>query len=147
MAYPVTEHRDDTLLNMLSSNIMAVADYHPPVDGSQQISLKQSFASAAALFRALDASTRGVIVPYGEGKEVITALSERIDDPAKGYALLRRAQLFAVNVYPNIFEKLMKSNAIYEINGLGVWGLRGEYYSPEFGLAHETVTRLETEVH
>ena len=147
MAYPVTEYRDDTLLNMLSSNTMAAADYRPLANGSQQISLKQSFASAASLFRALDASTRGVIVPYDGGRNIITALSGRIDDPVKGYALMRRAQLFAVNVYPNIFDKLMKSNAIYEINGLGVWGLREEYYSPEFGLAHEAVTRLETEVH
>ena len=147
MAYPVTEHRNDTLLNMLSSNTMAAAGYRPPAGGSHQIPLKQSFASAASLFQAIDASTRGVIVPYGEGREVITELSGKIDNPAGGKALLRRAQLFAVNVYPNIFNKLIKTNAVYEINGLGVWGLREEYYSQEFGLAHEAVTRLETEVH
>jgi|LSQX01.3.fsa_nt_gb CRISPR-associated endonuclease/helicase Cas3 len=147
MAYPVTEHRNDTLLNMLSSNTMAAAGYRPPAGYSHQIPLKQSFASAASLFQAIDASTRGVIVPYGEGREVITELSGKIDNPAGGKALLRRAQFFAVNVYPNIFNKLIKSNAVYEINGLGLWGLREEYYSQEFGLAHEAVTRLETEVH
>lgn len=147
MAYPVTEHRNDTLLNMLSSNTMAAAGYRPPAGCSHQIPLKQSFASAASLFQAIDASTRGVIVPYGEGREVITELSGKMDNPAGGKALLRRAQFFAINVYPNIFNKLIKSNAVYEINGLGVWGLREEYYSQEFGLVHEAVTRLETEVH
>ncbi len=146
MAYPVAKHRNDTLLNMLSLNTYAAGCYLSH-GNTPQIPLKQSFGSAASIFSALDATTRGVLVPYGDGAETIAELCGDIYEPSRISALLHKAQQFSVNVYPNILEKLVKANAVYELNGLEVWALREEYYSLEFGLSDEAITGLRMEVH
>jgi CRISPR-associated endonuclease/helicase Cas3 len=80
--------------------------------------------------------TRGVVVPVGqEGKEIIAALCAGFD-PETDYKLLRRAQRFSVNTYSNVFDKLTRSNAIYEAQqGTGIWCLKEEFYSSDFGLS------------
>ena len=146
MAYPVAKHRNDTLLNMLSLNTYAAGCYLSHGD-TPQIPLKQSFGSAANIFSALDATTRGVLVPYGDGAETIAELCGDIYEPSRINALLHKAQQCSVNVYPNILQKLVNMNAVYELNGLEVWALREEYYSLEFGLSDEAITGLRMEVH
>ena len=145
MAYPVKESRDDSLLNMLSSNVWADSKYQSSGPATS-ILLKQSFSTAASLFQALDISSRGVLVPYLEGERIIADLSGEIYDPAQGWALLRQAQQYTVNVYPNILEKLSKAGAVYQVKDLGVFALREEFYSPNLGLTPEPASRFKLEV-
>jgi CRISPR-associated endonuclease/helicase Cas3 len=148
MSYNVKKPRNDTLLNMLAENIYAVNE-HNKLKPKFFPFLRQSFASAAEQFKAIDAPTRGVIVPYKEGKSIIAQLCGQIFDPSKIAALLHRAQLYSVNVYANVFDILQKQGVIYEITvdsdrtDLGVWALRGEYYSVDFGLSREPVAKFE----
>jgi CRISPR-associated endonuclease/helicase Cas3 len=74
MDYPVgpeQAEREDTLLQMLSDDQLAVAarQSHPA------IYLRQAFMTAAKAFQAFDSRTQGLIVPYTPiGKAVIAAL-------------------------------------------------------------------------
>ena len=75
MSYPVTAEntvvgRADDLFNLLSLNSVSVDEYRRIHNSFPSIPLKQSFQSAAKAFHAIDSSTRGVIVPYGNEGEV-----------------------------------------------------------------------------
>ena len=58
--------------------------------------------AAAKAFKAIDAPTRGVIVPYGQaGSGIITELCAAYL-PDKEFVFLRRAQQFTVNIFPEV---------------------------------------------
>jgi len=146
MDYPLTAKHighDDTLLNLLSTNSLAVHE-HNKAEKAPNIYLRQSFMSAAKAFKAIDAPTRGVIVQYGkEGQEIVTALCAAYL-PDKEFELLRRAQQFTVNVFPNVLERLTKAGATQEIQeGTGILYLDYRYYSDEFGLSEIPVRNME----
>lgn len=140
MSYPVSGNalgRDDTLLNLLSDNPHAISDYARTHRRAPTRFLRQSFMTAARAFKAIDAPTRGVIVPHGEaGKALIAELCAAYF-PDKEFELLRRAQQYSVNVLPQQLEALSKANAVHEIqDGTGILYLAdARYYSEEFGLS------------
>lgn len=140
MSYAVPRQeigRDDTLLDLLSDNSLAISDYTGVHRQPPPIHLRQSFMSAARAFKAIDAPTRGVIVPHGEaGKALIAELCAAYF-PDKEFELLRRAQQYSVNVLPNLLEALTKAGALKEIQeGTGILYLADpRYYSEEFGLS------------
>ena len=147
MDYPVsdrTQGHDDTLLNLLSVNTQATAEYGRTKGQKPDIYLRQSFMSAARAFKAIDAPTRGVIVPYGTvGPALITALCAAYL-PDKEFDLLRQAQQFTVNVFPQTLERLTKAGAVKEIQeGTGILFLDSRYYSPEFGLSETPDGKME----
>lgn len=141
MSYPVSGNvlgRDDTLLNLLSDNTHAVSDY-ARTHNKRPLTrfLRQSFMTAARAFKAIDAPTRGVIVPHGEaGKALIAELCAAYF-PDREFDLLRRAQQYSVNVLPQQLEALSKANAVHEIQeGTGILYLAdARYYSEELGLS------------
>jgi CRISPR-associated endonuclease/helicase Cas3 len=144
MDYPVGQdkaERDDTLLNMLSENKQAVG---MSVPSPPSVYLRQAFMTAAEAFQAIDSNTRGVIVPYGaEGKAVIADLCSA-DWQEKHFALLKRAQLFTVNVFPYVLEKLQEAAAVRECQeGTGILYLDEKYYSADFGLNVEGTEEME----
>ena len=140
MGYPVSANmlgRDDTLLNLLSDNPLAVGDYTRSKKQAPARFLRQSFMSAARAFKAIDAPTRGVIVPHGEvGKALIADLCAAYM-PDKEFELLRRAQQYSVNVLPHQLEALSRAQAAREIqDGTGILYMADAlYYSEEFGLS------------
>lgn len=148
MSYPISARQighDDTLLNMLSSNTLAVGDYKRTKRQAPTIYLRQSFMTAAKAFKAIDAPTRGVIVPYGSiGKELINDLCAAYL-PDKEFELLRQAQQFSVNVFPNVLGKLSKDGIVREIReGTGILYLTdSRYYSLEFGLSETPEGNME----
>jgi len=148
MDYPVNANtlgRDDTLLNLLSANTQAVADYGLTHKQAPGIYLRQSFMAAAKAFKAIDVPTRGVIVSYGqEGREIITSLCAAYL-PDKEFDLLRQAQQFSVNVFPQILDQLTKAGAVKEIQeGTGILFLAdSRYYNDEFGLSETPDGKME----
>ena len=148
MDYPVSASmigHDDTLLNLLSINSQATVQYGRINGAKPSIYLKQSFMAAAKAFKSIDAPTRGIIVPYSEaGKEIIATLCAAYL-PDKEFDLLRRAQQFTVNVFPNILERLMEANLVQEIQeGTGILFLVDKrYYSAEFGLSEIPEGKME----
>lgn len=148
MDYPVSARtlgRDDTLLNLLSANTQASAAYGSAKGRAPNLYLRQSFMAAARAFKAIDAPTRGVIAPHTQaGKDIITALCAAYL-PDKEFDLLRRAQQFSVNVFPQVLERLTKAGAVQEIQeGTGILFLAdSRYYSDEFGLTETPEGKME----
>ncbi|MGR5549912.1 CRISPR-associated helicase Cas3' [Vibrio sp. DNB22_12_1] len=131
MAYPVKQ--DQTLLNLLSSNQRNI--------NKTPFALKQSFMTAAKQFKAIDAPVHSVIVPFNdEAKHIITqlcALDKRFDI-ASYRKLLKAAQKYSVNIFPNVWQKLTDQQAVYPIaQDEAVFYLSDEFYSQDFGLSVE----------
>ena len=104
--------------------------------------LMQSFKSAGRAFQAIDAPTHAVIVPYGEGAELIAKLCGEWD-PKEMHRTLQKAQRYSVNVFPNVWGKLQKENALYEtIEGSGIYYLNERYYNDEFGLSLDETSEM-----
>ena len=139
MAYPVTAKQagcEDTLLNLLSNNGRNIGRTQPG-------QFRQSFKTAGQVFKAIDAPTQAVIVPHGKGKEIIAELCGEFE-PAKAYKLLRQAQKYSVNVFPNIWRKLIDADAVFQIQGEELYFLDEQYYSDDFGLSTEIVSAMDT---
>lgn len=145
MAYPLNERqvgRTDTLLNLLSENNLNTGF-------NASLHLKQSFMTAGNAFKAIDAPTQSVIVPYQQGKQLITELCgiAKEFDAARYYTCLKQAQKFSVNVFPNVWKKLLDQRAVYEIQpGEGVYCLDERYYSEAFGLSTVAVGKADVTI-
>ncbi|WP_099612547.1 CRISPR-associated helicase/endonuclease Cas3 [Vibrio fujianensis] len=131
MSYPVKQ--DQSLLNLLSSNQRNI--------NKTPFALRQSFMTAAKQFKAIDAPVHSVIVPFNEeAQSIITqlcALDKRFD-AASYRGLLKAAQKYSVNIFPNVWQKLTDQQAVYPIaQDEAVFYLSEEFYSQDFGLSLE----------
>ena len=148
MDYPVsaqTVGRDDTLLSLLSINSLVMDEYGRNHDTAPNIYLRQSFMSAARAFKVIEAPTRGIIVPYGKtGRDLINDLCSAFEVD-KQFKLLRRAQQYTVNVFPQDLERLQKTGAVHEIqNGVDILYLSdARYYNQAFGLSQTPEGNME----
>ena len=143
MSYTISSRitgRNDNLLNLLSSNNNNIGKR------TSQL-LKQSFMTAGKAFKAIDSPTQAVIVPYGEKglkiKNELCAVAKEFD--VKKYKkLLKQAQQYSVNVFPNIWKQLLRNHAVHEIQpDEGIYFLDKQYYSKEFGLSVEPINPME----
>lgn len=137
MAYPVGTRtelgRNDDLLSLLSDNPLSLAAFRQESDGSNpKTPILQSFMMAGRVFETIDSHTQGVIVPYGEGENLITYLLAN-NDPPKIRQALKKAQRYSLNVFGWQLEKLIEEHAVKEIAGQGVYCLDPKYYNHEFG--------------
>ncbi len=150
MDYPITSNckeigRDDNLFNLLSLNNFSIQAFQRiNKNNLPSIPLKQSFQSAAKAFYAIDSFTRGVIVPFGkEGEDIINELCDA-EMLEKQYKLLKSAQRYSVNLFPNDFEEMEKKKAIREVQkDSGIYYIDYQYYSNEFGWSKEIVTEMK----
>jgi CRISPR-associated endonuclease/helicase Cas3 len=142
MTYPVSENvagRNDTLLNMLSTNSLTVSDYQRSNMKSPDICLRQSFMAAAEAFRSIDAPTHSVIVGFEkDGKELVNQLCAAFD-VEKQYELVKKAQQYSVSLFPHEFDKLhgvvkpvQERTSIYFLTD-------NRYYDQDFGIVTEPV--------
>lgn len=151
MCYPVSANssvgRGDTLFDLLSTNPRSVDEFRrvnsnvPP-----DLALRQSFMSAARAFAAIDQGGQGVIVPYGEGEQIITELCGDID-LAQRYALLRRAQRYSVNLHLHELKRHTESlgGAIMEAGkGSGIFCLDPRHYDEYLGFSANATELMET---
>ncbi len=141
MVYPLTEKqagRKDSLLNLLSENVKNTGRT------ANRIALQQSFQTAGKSFKAIDAPSQAVIVPYQKGRDIIARLCAEFE-PAKSYELLKQAQQYSVNVFPNVWEKLKKAAAVRPIqDSAEIYYLDERYYSTHFGLSTDEVNTMDT---
>ncbi len=140
MDYPVRSPRQDTLLNILSKNEKAGQEHCRITSMHPKHYWRQSFMSAARQFAVIDAPTRGVIVPYKEGIEIIADLASA-SDLLETKSLIRKAQRYSVNVFPWQLKKLGKAVAEVQ-HGTGILYLLPQFYSMAFGLNTEPVSDM-----
>jgi CRISPR-associated endonuclease/helicase Cas3 len=148
MSYPLSAKsigKDDTLVNMLSGNTATVSEYQRNGHAAPERLLNQSFMSASRAFKAIDASTQGVIVPYGENGRSLVAELYAAYDIELAIELLRKAQQYTVNVFPHVLKKLEQTGALNEIKPeTRIFSLDSRFYSRDFGLATEPAALMET---
>jgi CRISPR-associated endonuclease/helicase Cas3 len=146
MSYPVDIGRDDNLLELLSLNRLSVKE-HERINNDKQpdIYFRQSFKTAADVFNAIDAPTQGIVVPYStKGKEIVADLFSQFAVEQQ-FELLKKAQRYTVNAFPNVIKKLREERAIQEVPEIGVLVLSDpRYYHSEFGLSTEIVKEFDT---
>ncbi|MEN1760940.1 CRISPR-associated helicase Cas3' [Anoxynatronum sibiricum] len=139
MSYPLPRSagvgNDSCLFDLLAENPQAVGAYQRINGQSPDMLLRQSFQTAAKAFQAIDKSTQGVIVPYGEeGERIIKSLCglSPWDSPGE---LLKLSQQYAVNCYAHELNRLVAEGALHETTqGSGIYYLNGRHYSREKGL-------------
>ena len=135
MSYAVKNSTSGSLLDWLSDNSSNVYAAKNNQRSKPFPLLMQSFKSAGQAFQAIDAPTRAVIVPYGEGRDLIASLCGEWN-PKAMYRTLAKAQRYSVNVFPNVWQKLEQEQAIYEVQaGSGIYYLKDGHYTDEYGLA------------
>ena len=142
MLYSVKNSATGSLLDWLSDN--ALNPYGEKNNKRSKLLplLMQSFKSAGRAFQAIDAPTRAVIVPYGEGEKLIAKLCGEWD-PKEMYDAKKKAQRYSVNVFPNVWDKLQKENALHEtIEDSGIYYLDERYYNNEFGLSLDETSEM-----
>ncbi len=122
------------LVDLLSSNEYGLMSYRAQQGHNPNRLLNQAFKSAGEFFQVIDNSGIGILVPYGEGKEIIaTILSQDISVDEK-FEALRKAQQFTINVYENTLKELVKGGMVYYEETLGVCILHEGYYQEDTGL-------------
>ena len=142
MAYSIKNSTTGSLLDWLSDNALNPYGEKNNKRSKPLPLLMQSFKSAGRAFQAIDAPTHAVIVPYGEGAELIAKLCGAWD-PKEMYDAKKKAQRYSVNVFPNVWGKLQKENALYEtIEGSGIYYLNERYYNDEFGLSLDETSEM-----
>lgn len=144
MDYPVQAGRNDTILNQLACNTYAEHDFGRVHGQKPGIFLRQSFMTAAKMFKSIDAPTRSVIVQYEkEGKELVNQLCSAFE-VKKQFALIKKAQQYSVNLFPYEFDKLQKKepralNLVQK--GTEIFYIDDRYYSKEFGISMEPINQ------
>ena len=135
--------RDDDLFNLLSMNKISVQEYERIRNATPDIPFKQSFQTASKAFRVIDNITQGVVVPFGEGEEIIKDLCGAYD-LEKQYDLIKKAQRYSVNLFPHEFKKMADNNAIREVQkGAGIYYLDEQYYDKKFGWSDDPINSMK----
>ena len=142
MDYPLDQTslagRSDTLVDLLSSNAKSVQAYR--VMHKNQYPnriLNQSFRTASKSFQVIPDAGQGVIVPYGEGVEIVAELAGAFE-PKKQFGVLRKAQRFSVSCFAHELMRLEKAQALHEIQeGSRILYLDNTFYHEELGWTYE----------
>ncbi|MDG2953436.1 CRISPR-associated helicase Cas3' [Bisgaard Taxon 10/6] len=135
MSYAVKGSHSGSLLDWLSDNSLNAYAAKNNQRTKPFPLLMQSFKSAGQAFQAIDAPTRAVIVPYGEGRDLIASLCGEWN-PKEMYRTLAKAQRYSVNVFPNVWKKLEEKQALQEVQtGSGIYYLKDGHYADEYGLS------------
>lgn len=121
-----------TLFNILSYNDYACRNAEERGETVTTI-LTQGFGNAGRRFCVIDSYTTAVIVPYGEGINIIAELGCDFIAPSQLKKILRQAQQYMVNLFDYELQKLAKLGAIQE-NKQGILVLKENYYSDETGV-------------
>jgi CRISPR-associated endonuclease/helicase Cas3 len=141
--------QDTNILDLLTMNPASVESAkRENLTEALSLPLKQAFSTAAQAFQVIDAPTRGILVPHGEeGRKLIGDMAAAFANEAcplnKQIPLLKKAQHFTVNAFPNMIEKLQKAGAIREVQpNSGILCLDERHYHPDLGMTHEALSKL-----
>lgn len=124
-----------TLFDLLSVNEAYAVGW----PGMEQFGLHQAFKEAGHAFQVFDQDTTDVLVPYGEGAEIIAELgSSAVQwDWERQKELLDQAKPYAVSLYQYQQDLLERRHGLKPYLDGAVLVLNPEFYSKETGLTLE----------
>lgn len=105
--------------------------------------LRASFQTAADRFQVIEANTEAILVPYGEGKELIADLTSREQIDYKSF--LKKVQHYSVNVFPHEMRALQQEKLVYsaDFGVFKIWIAEPNAYDENYGLTIKGEARLE----
>lgn len=130
--YPLKNRNHDTLYGLLaekSSRVKSAGNFR----STQKLMLRQGFATAYHAFRAIPEETVAVLVPYGEGAQLIDRL-RGAKTMAELTWLLRQAQNDCASLYASDFDRLQRAGAIDELGETGLYVLAPGFYDAAGGV-------------
>lgn len=138
-SYLLPELGNETLLRLLSTNSNNVkrAEAIPP----RLREHAQAFRTAGKKFQVIVEQTTDILVPYGEGNDLISGLNGKLYEN-EYLKLLRKAQPYFVSVYSGTLKALEAKDALIQLNS-GVLALKSGYYSSEQGVCADGMISME----
>ena len=111
------------------------------VDGFENYFLHQAFRLAGRLFQVYDDEHMDVIVPYGEGAEIIADLGSQRSERDLEFrkTCLERAKPYTVSLYDYQRRQLEQAHGIWPVRDgdSSVWALSEDFYHQELGFSIE----------
>lgn len=127
-----SEQAGDTILSLMSINQNADTANIKEYD---KYFMHQAFKTAGGLFEVFDESSIDVIVPYGDGRNIIAELlALNKSEISKIKDLLKKAKLYTVSLFKWQKDNLEKQRAIIFVESAGVYILQEGYYDELSGL-------------
>lgn len=119
------------LFELLSSNLQFAPDAETP-----SYYLQQAFRTAGAWFEVLDSANESVLVPFGQGAEVIDALAcpQASHDMAYAQEWLNKAKRYTVSLPTNQIDRLQKRGAVDPLLHGSLYVLKREFYDDVLGI-------------
>src|SRR5665648_549745 len=124
---------DKSMYDILSANNEAANSFKSRNGHKSELMLQQAFKTAGNEFQVIDQNTSGIIVPYGEGKELITLINGNCSlSELKQY--LKRAQQFSVNLFEQDKRRLEEMGGLVGLKDNKIIALRKEFYRNDVGI-------------
>lgn len=130
--YPLPEMHT-TLLDLMAENTKYVSSGGPEIENCV---LRQAFRTAGENFSVFDENTVDVIVPYGEGRQLIAQMGSArcATDAAFCQSLLRQASSYTISVYEYQRKRLEEQGALFQVCGGVALALMPDFYDDQIGL-------------
>lgn len=129
-------NNNNSMYDILSGNNQGANVYSSRNGYKSKLLLKQAFKTAGNEFEVIDQNTTGIIVPYGEGENLITLINSDCSlGELKQY--LKRAQQFSVNLFEADRRKLEEMNALIGMKDNSILVIRKEFYNEDVGVTFE----------
>lgn len=113
---------------------------------SKRTLMTPMFKTLEAHFEVIEAPTTAILVPYGEGKELIEYFNEDIRDYDEFNRKLKQAQQYSVNVYRHTLQDLASEGLLVSLYNDSIFALKDGGYHEEYGLEVEGEGSLTTQV-
>ncbi|MFZ7131148.1 MAG: CRISPR-associated helicase Cas3' [Eubacteriales bacterium] len=113
---------------------------------SLQLIVANSYMTAAENFRVIDNNTTSVIVPYGEGKDIITQFnsSDRVKDFTR---LLQKSQQYTINLWESELSDLDTNKGLVRYLDGKILALKESSYDMEYGLNVKNYSRVDSYIY
>lgn len=123
-----------------------VKSYQSELFGSYPLFLKAALETTAKYFNVIEDNTTSMIVPYGEGKDIIAQLNsnQQMDELS---SLLKSAQQYSIQVYPQVFQELVNAQALVSHFDGMIYELKEGFYDEEYGLNLQGNSQLDILIH
>lgn len=136
--YPI-KGINETMIQLLMAEVVDnnyLLEYKAKYNKFPNLSVANSYRTAAKNFTVIDDATTSVIVPYGEGKEIIAELNsaKQLEDLSN---IFRKAQQFTVNLYEQEFKTLENNESLTTLFNDRVYALKEGAYDNEYGVNFE----------
>ncbi|MBT2217951.1 CRISPR-associated helicase/endonuclease Cas3 [Virgibacillus dakarensis] len=120
----------DILLGVRKEEIKS---YQSATSTGYPLFLRAGLDTVSKYFRVIENNTTSILVPYGKGKEIIAELNSnnRVDELSN---LLKSAQQYSIQVYPQVFQQLVNEQALVSHFEGMIFELKGGFYDKEYGL-------------